>query len=60
MGFTVYKPLEKNQRYMFEDSSREWHWHMWYHDGCEGGKQREKDFAKVMKKEGCKVVWDEK
>ena len=56
MGFTVYKHPEKDEDLL--DSTREWRWNMYYHDGCEGGKQREKDLAKICKEDGCKVVWD--
>jgi hypothetical protein len=29
-----------------------------YSDCMKGGKKRERDYAKVLQEQGCKIVWD--
>ena len=49
---------QRLNRKRYEDADDDWNLDAIYSDGMEGGKQREKDFAKICKEDGCKVVWD--
>jgi hypothetical protein len=55
MGFTAYKTKDEDGK---ELPKSKWIFDSYYVDNVEGGKRRERDYAKSLEHTGCKIIWD--
>ena len=55
MGFIAYKTTDKNGKTL---PKSKWLMDSMYTDNMQGGKAREKEYAKALQQSGCKIVWD--
>lgn len=55
MAFTSYKTTDKQGKALPKDKLM---FDQYYSDNMDGGKKREREYAKILEKSGCKIVWD--
>ena len=58
MGFIAYRRSDKPAYGMKLPVKGKWVIDSIYSDNMQGGKKRERDYAKVLQEQGCKIVWD--
>ena len=55
MAFTSYKTKDKEGKAL---PKSKWLFDQYYSDNMEGGKKRERDYAKTLEQFGRKIVWE--
>lgn len=55
MGFIAYKTKDNEGKKL---PVHKWLIDSMYTDNMKGGKRREKEYAKVLQQQGCKIVWE--
>jgi hypothetical protein len=55
MSFISYKTKDKDGKAL---PKSKWIFDQYYSDNMDGGKARERDYAKVLEQAGCKIVWN--
>lgn len=58
MAFIAYRRTDKPAYGMKLAHKGKWVLDSVYSDCMKGGKKRERDYAKVLQEQGCKIVWD--
>ena len=58
MAFTAYRRTDKPAYGMKHAHKGKWVLDSVYSDCMKGGKKRERDYAKVLQEQGCKIEWD--